>query len=76
MMRLVVQMDEYIIEPFHSTSIHSQAYVLYLFLALLVAYLGDGDEQKIVELLEQQPRVSKQSMHAQHVQIKQSATRQ
>lgn len=36
-----------------------QAYVLYLFLALLVAYLGDGDEQKLVELLEQQPRVGR-----------------
>jgi hypothetical protein len=35
-----------------------QAYVLYLFLALLVAYLGDGDEFKIIELLEKQPRVS------------------
>ncbi len=34
-----------------------EAYVLYLFLALLVAYLGDGDERKVVELLERQPRV-------------------
>ena len=34
-----------------------EAYVLYLFLALLVAYLGDGDEGRVVELLERQPRV-------------------
>jgi hypothetical protein len=30
---------------------------LYLFLALLMAYLGDGDELKVIELVEQQPRV-------------------
>lgn len=35
----------------------TQAYVLYLFLALLMAYLGDGDELKVIELVEQQPRV-------------------
>lgn len=34
-----------------------ESYVLYLFLALLVAYLGDGDEGRVVELLERQPRV-------------------
>jgi len=34
-----------------------QAYVLYLFLALLVAYLGDGEEMRVVELLEEQPKV-------------------
>ena len=33
-----------------------EAYVLYLFLALLVAYLGDGDERQVIALLESQPR--------------------
>ena len=31
-----------------------EGYALYLFLALMVAYLGDGDEYKVVELLEGQ----------------------
>ncbi|EWM23927.1 transmembrane protein [Nannochloropsis gaditana] len=34
-----------------------EAYVLYLFLALLVAYLGDGEEERVVALLQHQPRV-------------------
>ncbi|CAM9206176.1 unnamed protein product, partial [Phaeothamnion confervicola] len=32
-----------------------EGYALYLFLALLVAYLGDGDEHRVVELLEKCP---------------------
>ncbi len=55
-------MDENASRPHHpplplSPKIIPQAYVLYLFLALLVAYLGGGDEEKVVELLEKQPRV-------------------
>eukprot|EP00903_Cladosiphon_okamuranus_P010695 g10108.t1 len=32
-----------------------EGYALYLFLALMVGYLGDGDEYKVVDILEQSP---------------------
>ena len=32
-----------------------EGYALYLFLALMVAYLGEGDEYRVVELLEAAP---------------------
>ena len=35
-----------------------EAYVLYLFFALMVAYIGEGDETKVVTVLETQPAVS------------------
>jgi Organic solute transporter Ostalpha len=32
-----------------------EGYALYLFLALMIAYLGGGDERKVVQLLEAAP---------------------
>jgi hypothetical protein len=35
-----------------------ESYVIYLFMALMVTYLGDGDENKVLECLEDIPPIS------------------